>query len=557
MPSTTRSTRHGAVGLLVMAAVAGIAACGGGATEPDAEDRCSVPDKTFAAIRVQPSAFTLRVGYTVPIQATPVDAQGLAVVCAPPITWSSTDRSVAITANGYVFGAGAGTVFIRATAGDKSDSAKVTVVVPPIATVTIFLAPASLLVGQTVRLVLGVRDDEGNPLTPRSIAWRTDDASVATISTQGMLVAAREGMTTVTAEAEGITATVRIPITRDAPVVRFHQIASGSRHTCALADGGRFPKGAAFCWGDGTSGQLGSIATGYSPVPSWVFLPLQPFTFIAAGGNSSCALIASGEAYCWGSNEVGQLGDGTTVNRTEPVRVVTPLAFRSLALGGTITCGLTYDDVAYCWGHVEGTNVLTPAPVPGGIRFAELTSGGSGFVCGRTREGRAYCWGTTDYTWAGPTPTAVKGDLLFSQISAGLFHVCGVAISNGLGYCWGQLDLQPLGPSVPAGSRDTPVAVPGGLRFTSIAVGVSFTCGVTASGSYCLGQTYLSNGGGAAPSPIPMEDRHRFTTISGGALHACAIDVNGGAWCWGRNFEGQVGAGESGLVTSPLQIRME
>jgi len=148
--------------------------------------------------------------------------------------------------------------------------------------------------------------------------------------------------------------------------------------------------------------------------------------------------------------------------------------------------------------------------------------------------------------------------VLFSQISASSYHVCGVAIADGLGYCWGRLDTQPLGSSVPQGTRETPVVVPGGLRYENIAAGGSFTCGVTASGSFCVGGTLLGNSVmGSSPMPIPAEDRHRFATISGGSFHACAIDTNGGGWCWGRNFEGQVGAGEyQTAATEPRQLRI-
>jgi hypothetical protein len=201
----------------------------------------------------------------------------------------------------------------------------------------------------------------------------------------------------------------------------------------------------------------------------------------------------------------------------------------------------------------------TPTRVASGIEFAELTSGGGGFVCGRTAAGRAYCWGTGFANgWAPITPTSPRGDMLFSQISAGSYHVCGVAVADGLGYCWGRLQGSPLGWMFPDGVRETPVAIPGGLRYTSVSAGGNFTCGVTGSGSYCLGAARLSNSdGGPSPRAIPKEEQHRFVVISGGDYHACAIDANGGGWCWGMNTAGQVGAGEYGSSpTEPLQLRI-
>jgi len=519
-------------------------------------DWCPSGPAEVATIRVQPAETNLRIGSTLMIEAMPLDARGQLMFCAPPMNLVSTNTSVAtVSSAGLVTGVSAGKAFIRAMSGGKSDSAAVTVVSTTLATITIE-APASLLVGQTAQLKLVARDTDGNVITPRSVSWQTDDAALGTVSSAGMFIAVNDGIATVTAVAEQLTAVARIPLTRDAPTRRFRQIATGFQHTCAIVGGGGVPDGTAFCWGDGTVGQLGIGQTGFAREP----FPVSGghvFASIAVGDNSSCAVTVSGETYCWGKNDSGQLGDGTTVDRITPVRVATTVPFRSLALGGWLTCGLTDDGAAYCWGRIGSATARPPTLVPGGIKFAEVTAGGGGFVCGRTSAGRAYCWGSVA-GWAGSTPTATKGDVLFSQISAGSYHVCGVAIADGLGYCWGRLDGRPLGNSVPQGTGDTPVAVPGALRYENIAAGGGFTCGVTASGSFCVGiGALLSNSGtSSSPTPIPAEDRHRFATISGGSFHACAIDTNGGGWCWGRNFEGQVGAGESQAATEPRQLRI-
>jgi alpha-tubulin suppressor-like RCC1 family protein len=539
-----------------LAAIAlGTVACGKAPTELDFDGICSGPPPVVARVDVQPAQVNLRIGHDAQIQALPVDAQGGWVLCAN-LQYSSANPAVAtVSASGLVSGVSAGKTYIRAASGGKADSVAINVVATTIGSVVIESAPASLLIAQTAQLKLVARDTDGNVITPVLIIWRVVDPAVATISELGMLTAHAEGTAAVTLVAEGLTATALIPVTRDAPTRRFRQIAAGFMHTCALAGGGGIPEGTAFCWGDGTGGQLGVGGAGFTGAPLRVSGG-QSFASIAAGNNSSCAVTASGDAYCWGRNETGQLGDGTTVDRTVPTRVATTLTFRSVALGGEMTCGLTADGAVYCWGQVGTARARPPTLLPGGIQFSELTAAGGGFVCGRTSAGRAYCWGSS-YTWAGAAPTAPGGNLLFSQISASDYHVCGVAISDGLGYCWGRLDGRPLGRSIPEGTRETPVAIPGGLRFSNIAAGGSFTCGVTSTGSFCLGGTYLDNSDNNSPTPIPREDRMRFATISGGSFHACAIDTAGGAWCWGRNYEGQVGAGEfNTIVSEPLQLRI-
>ena len=523
---------------------------------------CSGPPPVVARVELQPAQAYLRVGFNAEMRARVLDAQGQEIfICYPPLVWSSSDSTIAtVSPPSLIVGVRAGKAYIRAQTGAVVDSAAVTVAATSIGTVTIEDSPAALLVGQTAPLRLVARDTDGNVVPPQSIEWQTEDATVATVSARGMVIAVNEGTALVTAVAEGVAATVRIRVTRDPPVRRFRQIAAASQHSCAIVGGGGVPEGTAFCWGANTVGQLGNPAVPWASVAS-VPVPVSgghTFVSIAVGDYSSCAVTASGEAYCWGDNDAGQLGDGSTVDRAAPVRVVTTLVFRAVALGGAMTCGLTGDGAAYCWGRASGATMPTPTLVPGGMQFAELT-GGSGFVCGRTTAGRAYCWGTGFANeWAPTTPTPPPGNLLFSQIGAGPYHVCGVAMADGLGYCWGQIYEHPLGSAIPDGKRETPVAIPGGLRFTSVSAGGGFTCGVTTSASVCIGGSNLSNSdGGSSPRAIPREDLHRFVSISSGWSHACAIDVNGGGWCWGRNSEGQVGAGEVGSnSTDPLQLRI-
>jgi len=465
---------------------------------------------------------------------------------------SSDPRVATVSSTGLVTAVSAGDVYIRGTSGTVRDSVAIRVVATALASVVIKSAPPSLLLRQTVGLGLEARDSDGNVVTPDAVVWRSEDSTVATITNTGMLVAVRAGLATVIVDAEGLTAAAQIQVTDETPARTFRQIAAGGQHTCAIVGGGGIPEGTAYCWGDGTVGELGVGQTGYAAVPIRV-AGEHRFTFIAAGGPSSCGIIVSGETYCWGANNAGQLGDGTQTNRMVPVRVATTLSFRQLALGSDMTCGLVAEGSAYCWGRIGSATATRPTLAPGGIKFVDLTGGG-GFVCGRTYTGRAYCWGNGD-TWAGATPTPPRGDLLFSQINVGVYHVCGVAVSDGLGYCWGRMDARPLGMTVPTGTRDTPIAIPGGLRLASVSAGNGFTCGVAENGSYCLGNTGLSNNIVDSYVAVPGEPRQRFATLASGQFHACAIDTRGGGWCWGRNFEGQVGAGErSSPATEPYQL---
>jgi alpha-tubulin suppressor-like RCC1 family protein len=171
-------------------------------------------------------------------------------------------------------------------------------------------------------------------------------------------------------------------------------------HTCALT-----PAGTAYCWGANFSGQLGDGTTTDQPSPVAVAMPVgESFASLAVGGYHSCGLTPAGAAYCWGTNARGRLGDGTTTDRWTPTAVLVPagVTFTRLAAGVDHTCGLTPAGAAYCWGRNafgqvgDGTTSHRLEPVavvmPANVTFASLVAGWD-YACGLSAAGAAYCWG--------------------------------------------------------------------------------------------------------------------------------------------------------------------
>ncbi len=126
-------------------------------------------------------------------------------------------------------------------------------------------------------------------------------------------------------------------------------IAAGGYHTCALTDGDGVK-----CWGANASGQLGDGTTVQRVTPVDVIGLTCGVSAIGAGGCHTCALTASGGIQCWGDNGYGQLGDGTTTLRTTPVAVIgLSIAVDAVAAGMRHTCAVIHEDRLTCWGRNE------------------------------------------------------------------------------------------------------------------------------------------------------------------------------------------------------------
>jgi alpha-tubulin suppressor-like RCC1 family protein len=282
----------------------------------------------------------------------------------------------------------------------------------------------------------------------------------------------------------------------------FTQITGGGSHTCGLT-----ADGTAYCWGSGASGQLGDNSTSRQQTPVPVATGLR-FTTIDAGANHTCGLTGDGTAYCWGSNTRGQLGDGTVTSRSTPAAVSGGIAFDMIVAGGFDighTCGLAADGTAYCWGDNElgqlgigSADVAVhpePVPVSGGLSFTALTAGLDRHTCGLVSSGAAYCWGENAFGALGDgsattrtTPVRVTGNLVFAQLKAGGYigHTCGIT-NAGIAYCWGENERGAVGDGSTT-DRFSPTAVSGGLRFAALDAGFRHTCGLTdTSVLYCWG----------------------------------------------------------------------
>lgn len=343
--------------------------------------------------------------------------------------------------------------------------------------------------------------------------------------------------------------------TRD-PVRR---IACGWTHTCVLLDG------SVYCWGANDSGQLGSGDMVDSDVPVRVEGLPPDVVEISATGYFSCALTAGGATYCWGLNDLGQLGDGTRTMRLAPVRAAPAIgdAIR-LSAGGESTCLVRESGPVLCWGRGSGGALGnggfydSPTPVQVvGLAHPLGIEGSGGHYCVRRSEETPACWGWNGNGQLGQpiepsneliaTPVEPPGLAGVLQISAGGRHTC--ARTGSVVACWGWNMFGQLGNGSGPDSH-TPVVV-GGLdaAASDLSAGGSHTCALLETGDvYCWGANDVGQLGvgdrTGRDSPARVSG---FTApveqLATGDYHSCALLSTGSVACWGRNTEGQLGTG--------------
>lgn len=142
-------------------------------------------------------------------------------------------------------------------------------------------------------------------------------------------------------------------------------LSTQTNHVCAALD-----DGTTWCWGYNTDGQLGNGGRAVSPRPVEASALPAPSTVLSAASNHTCAIGDDGRVRCWGGNEFGQLGDGTTTRRTRPgAAVMLPAAAVRVSTGGAFTCAALGDGRVFCWGENtngnlgDGTTQASPSPV--------------------------------------------------------------------------------------------------------------------------------------------------------------------------------------------------
>src|SRR5947199_8111088 len=173
----------------------------------------TVAQLPVASVLVTPAVVSVLIGAGVQLTATPQDANGNAL-SGRVVNWSTSDAAVAtVNGSGVVTGVTAGAATVSATSEGQTGTSAVTVSAVPVASVSVSPASASLQTGQTVQLTATPKDASGNPLSGRAVSWTTSNATVATVSSSGLVTGGAAGSATITATSEGQSGTSALTVT--------------------------------------------------------------------------------------------------------------------------------------------------------------------------------------------------------------------------------------------------------------------------------------------------------------------------------------------------------
>lgn len=318
-----------------------------------------------------------------------------------------------------------------------------------------------------------------------------------------------------------------------------------------------------------------SVAVG-TPAPLNMTIAVEAGP-VAAGGRHTCVIAAAGGAWCWGSNDRGQVGEGDAESGAgSPVRVGASLAFAQITSGGTHTCAVTRGGEVYCWGDNErgqlgdggGAARNTPTRTASAWSF-RVVRAGFAHTCGITRGGELVCWGANESGQLGTggaatagTPRAVAVGGRVGAAALGWGHTCAVTTEGEL-YCWGRNNAGQIGDGTTS-DRRSPVRVPLGsgepMRAVAVAAGNAHSCAATAAGEpLCWGRGGSGQLGVGATvdriTPVRVEGLTSVAALTAGSVHTCARTRGGAAWCWGKNVYGQVGDGTSTDRIAPVRVQ--
>ncbi len=341
-----------------------------------------------------------------------------------------------------------------------------------------------------------------------------------------------------------------------------------------------------YCWGYNGNGEAGNGTTENQLTPVKVLSGVKSVTYSYPASFSVSAITENGDLYCWGNNEYGQVGNGTTNKQLTPVKVLSGVKSVTHSYHSSFSVSaITENGDLYCWGDNgngevgNGTteNQLTPVKVLSGVKSVTYSSSSRVYysVLAITENGDLYCWGYNGYGEAGNgttenqlTPVKVLSgvkSVTSSYYSSYPYSSVSAITENGDLYCWGYNGNGEAGNGT-IENQLTPVKVLSGVKSVTYS-SYSSVSAITENGDlYCWGY----NGNGEAGNgttenqltPVKVLSGVKSVTYSSSSSYyssypyssVSAITENGDLYCWGYNGYGEAGNGTTNKQLTPVKV---
>jgi alpha-tubulin suppressor-like RCC1 family protein len=450
----------------------------------------------------------------------------------------------------------------------------------PVAEVAITTgAGGTVAIGRSMTLAAAAKDAAGNALSGRTVTWSSSAETIARVDANGVVTGVAAGTATITASAEGKSASTTLTVQPPAPAgvasvaitpaTAAVRVGDTVRYAAQVKDAdGAVLTGRTVRWTssapivatiDSVSGLLTALRSGSSTLTATsegktatlavsVSAPVATVTVTTALDTleaydevqlqavlrDAANNVLTGPAVRWTSSDpavarvdsvTGKLTGvdrGTvTVTATSETKQgtasrVVVIRYRSLTTGSEHACDIASGGIAWCWG-INGTE-------------------------SRLGSGQAGTFGAFSNV-----PVRVAGDLRFAQLSTYGNTTCGVT-RDGKAYCWGSNSAFALGAGSSVSQSPTPIAVASSQTFKQVTVSGTHACAVTTDGrAYCWGPNssgQLGTGNTTwAQTPVATAANLTFASLSAGSDYTCGITTAGAGWCWGANGLGELGDG--------------
>jgi alpha-tubulin suppressor-like RCC1 family protein len=346
-------------------------------------------------------------------------------------------------------------------------------------------------------------------------------------------------------------------------------VAAGQRHSLALHS-----DGTVWAWGSNEWGQLGNGMPGDSAVP--VQVPgLAGMVAVSAGLSHSQAVGAEASIWGWGANSYGQLGtERHSSAQYTPTRLLFPPKRLSIAAGREHSLQLWNEAEVWAWGANsygqlgDGTTTNRSAPVKVPLTFVTNLAAGTHHSLARRSDGTLWAWGAN---WAGQLgdgtttnrslPVQVPGLSNVRMLVAGPNHSLAVR-NDGTLWAWGSNGYHQLGVGGSTANRLTPVQVAGLSGVVGVATGTEHSLALRSDGTvWAWGSNWAGQLGtgtsswSSVPTPVRVAGLTNVVHVVAGALHSLAVREDGTVWAWGANWNGQLGNGTfTNFSPLPMQV---